>query len=108
VPGRYGVGELEAQVEDLIAGGGLEGHVVPVFRVLPEPERILHCAAADLCAPPSRYAPFGIVGTEAMALGKPAVVGASATSGLREQVVPEASERCGACVDPGTRSPSPP
>lgn len=96
-----GVGELEAQARDLIRQGGLEEHVVPAFRVLPEPERILHCAAADLYVFPSRYEPFGIVCTQAMAMGRPVVVGASNTSGFREHVVPHGPGRCGAYVDPG-------
>jgi len=105
VPGAclvlVGVNELEARVRDLIDEGGLGEHVVPVFRVLPEPERILHDAAAYLCVVPSLYEPLGIVCTEAMAMGKSVVVGASDTSGFREQIVPKGPERCGAYVDPG-------
>lgn len=95
-----GVGELETEARALIAELGLEEHLVPVFRVLPEPERILHYAASDLCVFPSLYEPFGIVSTEAMAMGKPVVVGATGTSGFREQVIPEGAGRCGAWIDP--------
>jgi glycogen(starch) synthase len=45
-----------------------------------------HYALADLCVFPSIYEPFGIVGLEAAAMGKAAVVGASGVSGLREIV----------------------
>ena len=45
-----------------------------------------HYALADLCAFPSLYEPFGIVALEAAAMARPAVVGASGTSGLREIV----------------------
>ena len=45
-----------------------------------------HYATADLCVFPSLYEPFGIVALEAAAMARPAVVGASGTSGLREIV----------------------
>lgn len=58
-------------------------------------EKMLHYALADLCVFPSIYEPFGIVALEAASMGKPAVVGASGTSGLAEIV-----------QNPGTSSPT--
>jgi glycosyltransferase involved in cell wall biosynthesis len=52
-----------------------------------------HYALADLCAFPSIYEPFGIVALEAAAMARPAVVGASGTSGLREIVENPAAPR---------------
>ncbi len=54
---------------------------------------MLHYALADLCVFPSHYEPFGIVALEAAAMARPAVVGASGTSGLLEIVENPASKR---------------
>jgi glycogen synthase len=56
-------------------------------------DKMHHYSLADLCVFPSLYEPFGIVALEAAAMGKPAVVGAAGTSGLREIVQNPASER---------------
>jgi len=94
-----GVGETEDEVRHLaeMKGGG---RVHLLFSVLPEEERIIAYAAADLCVFPSNYEPFGIVCTEAMAMAKPVVVGAQGTSGMREQVVPSGPGICGFHIDP--------
>jgi glycogen(starch) synthase len=63
-------------------------------------EKRAHYALADLCAFPSLYEPFGIVALEAAAMARPAVVGASGTSGLREIVEnPSTSHPTGVHVD---------
>jgi glycogen(starch) synthase len=60
-----------------------------------------HYALADLCVFPSLYEPFGIVGLEAAAMGKAAVVGAHGVSGLREIVEnPATSKPTGVHVNP--------
>jgi glycogen(starch) synthase len=62
------------------------GFVTLVTDFLDHEEKMRHYALADLCVFPSLYEPFGIVALEAAAMGKPAVVGASGTSGLGEIV----------------------
>src|SRR5690606_14002411 len=60
---------------------------------------------ADLCVFPSLYEPFGIVGVEAAAMERPAVVGASGVSGLREIVDNPSAERpTGVHVNPNDPS----
>lgn len=94
-----GTGEMEDEVRRLAAATG-KGRVSLLFSMISEEERILSYAAADVCVFPSTYEPFGIVCTEAMAMGKPVVVGAQGTSGMREQVVPSGPEICGFHIDP--------
>jgi glycosyltransferase involved in cell wall biosynthesis len=84
------LGEGEEQ-KDLVAMAdrlGISDNVIYRFEFLPEDERILHYAAADVCIFPSVYEPFGIVSLEAMAMAKPLVVGAHGVVGFREQVIP--------------------
>jgi glycosyltransferase involved in cell wall biosynthesis len=66
---------------------GLGSKVSLRFEFVPEAERIAHYAACDVAIFPSTYEPFGIVGLEAMAMGKAVVAGARGVVGLREQVV---------------------
>jgi glycosyltransferase involved in cell wall biosynthesis len=54
------------------------------FELVPEEERILHDAAADVCVFPSTYEPFGIVNLEAMAARTPVVT--TGAGGLSEIV----------------------
>jgi D-inositol-3-phosphate glycosyltransferase len=54
---------------------------------LGDPELPLYYAAADVCAVPSHYEPFGLVAIEAMASSTPVV--ASDVGGLQFTVVPE-------------------
>jgi glycogen synthase len=76
------------------------GSVTLVTDFLDAAEKRLHYALADLCVFPSIYEPFGIVALEAAAMGKPAVVGASGTSGLAEIVQnPGASSPTGVHVN---------
>ncbi len=98
-----GKGEQEASLPDMARRLGVDKSVIFEFKYVPEEERILHYAACDVAVFPSRYEPFGIVCTEAMAMGKPVVVGAKGVSGLREQVVPTDfphAKRCGSHIDP--------
>lgn len=69
------------------------GFVTLVTDFLGLEEKMHYYALADLCVFPSLYEPFGIVALEAAAMGKPAVVGASGTSGLGEIVENPGEER---------------
>ncbi len=68
------------------------GFVTLVTDFLDSEAKMYHYALADLCVFPSHYEPFGIVALEAAAMARPAVVGASGTSGMREIVENPASE----------------
>ncbi len=87
VPGAkmivLGKGELEEDMKSLAKGLGVEKNVWFINRWVGEDERIMLYASSDVVCAPSRYEPFGIVPLEAMALGKPVVVG---LGGLRETV----------------------
>jgi glycosyltransferase involved in cell wall biosynthesis len=78
-----GKGSLEEQVR---AYSAKSGFITLVTDFLDPEEKMYHYALADLCVFPSLYEPFGIVALEAAAMAKPAVVGASGTSGLCEIV----------------------
>jgi glycosyltransferase involved in cell wall biosynthesis len=99
-----GVGDQEQQLSAMVRDLHLGASVILHFRMVPEPERILYFAAADVCVFPSKYEPFGIVCTEAMSMEKPVVVGARGTSGFREQVMPSGDDICGFHVNPGDPS----
>ncbi|HUS75165.1 MAG TPA: glycosyltransferase family 4 protein [Methanothrix sp.] len=104
---------LHANVKLLVVGkGSLEAWaaeeierqdyscVTLVTDFLDAEEKMHHYALADLCVFPSIYEPFGIVGLEAAAMGKAAVVGAAGTSGLAEIVKnPTASRPTGVHVN---------
>ncbi len=95
-----GVGEQQELLKQEVTRLGLGGQVIFKFEFLPEDEKIGYYAASDLCVFPSKYEPFGIVCTEAMALKKPVIVGAKDVSGFREQVVPSGSSQCGFHINP--------
>jgi len=95
-----GVGNQEAMLKHDVSRLGLEDKVVLKYEFLPEEEKIKLYSAADVCVFPSKYEPFGIVCTEAMALAKPVVVGARDVSGLREQVIPSGPHQCGFHINP--------
>jgi glycogen(starch) synthase len=94
-----GRGELEEPVRRRVAELGLERNVLLRYEFVTEEERIAHYAACDLAVFPSTYEPFGIVSLEAMAMGKPALVGAKGVVGFREQVVPSGAGQTGLHVD---------
>ena len=94
-----GCGELEGPVRGRVAELGLERNVLLRYEFVTEAERIAHYAACDLTVFPSTYEPFGIVSLEAMAIGKPAVVGARGVVGFREQIVAQGPGQTGLHVD---------
>jgi glycosyltransferase involved in cell wall biosynthesis len=92
-----GVGDL---LEQVLRDSESIGGIAVINRFLSEEERIAYYAACDLAVFPSIYEPFGIVALEAMAMGKPVVVGAHGCSGFREIVTPSGSGQCGVHVNP--------
>jgi glycogen synthase len=82
-----GKGEEQKDLLETAERLNIKNNMVYRFDFVPEDERILHYAAADMCVFPSTYEPFGIVSLEAMAMEKPVVVGARGVVGFREQVV---------------------
>lgn len=94
-----GKGEEEKDLIETAGRLGVKGNVICNFEFVPENERILHYAAADVCVFPSVYEPFGIVSLEAMAMKKPVVVGARGVVGFREQVIASGPEQNGIHVN---------
>ncbi|MCQ5377514.1 MAG: glycosyltransferase, partial [Candidatus Methanomethylicia archaeon] len=92
--------DLEGELPQLAKSLGITERVSFNFTMLPEPDRILHYAAADVATFPSLYEPFGIVALEAMSMGKPVVVGARGVSGMREIVVASGPNQCGYHINP--------
>lgn len=90
-----GKGEEQRDIEETAGRLDIKENIVYRFDFVPEYERILHYAAADVCVFPSVYEPFGIVSLEAMSMEKPVVVGARGTVGFREQVVNSGTEQNG-------------
>jgi len=99
-----GKGEQQNDIIEIANRLGISNKVSCTFDFLPEKERILHYAAADVCIFPSTYEPFGIVSLEAMAMAKPIVVGAQGVVGFREQVVPFGPDQNGVHVNGGNAS----
>jgi glycogen(starch) synthase len=79
-----------AEVARLIDALGVAGSVTAGYRFLDPPELFAHFLAADVCAFPSTYEPFGLVAVEAMALARPVVVG----PGYSPEVVGDGAIRC--------------
>lgn len=94
-----GEGEEQVELQALASKLGIADKVRFRFEFVPERQRVLHYAAADICVFPSTYEPFGIVGLEAMAMERPLVVGAKGVVGLREQVIPSGPDQTGIHVD---------
>ena len=95
-----GKGEQEEMLRQIVAMNQLEENVIFNFSYVPEEERLKYYAACDVAIFPSKYEPFGIVSLEAMAMGKPVIVGAAGTSGFREQVIPFGPNICGFHINP--------
>ena len=96
-----GKGEEQRDIVETAERLGIKDKIVYRFEFVPEDERILHYAAADVCIFPSVYEPFGIVSLEAMSMAKPVVVGAQGVVGFREQVVSSGPDRNGVHVNGG-------
>jgi glycogen(starch) synthase len=79
-----------AEVARLIDEVGVARHVHADYRFLDPPEVFAHFLAADVCAFPSTYEPYGLVAVEAMALVRPVVVG----PGYSPEVVGDGAIRC--------------
>jgi glycosyltransferase involved in cell wall biosynthesis len=94
-----GKGEQQNDIVEMANRLGVKDNIVYRFDFVPENERILHYAAADLCIFPSVYEPFGIVSLEAMSMAKPVIVGARGVVGFREQVIPSGSDQNGMHVN---------
>jgi glycosyltransferase involved in cell wall biosynthesis len=94
-----GKGEEQTDIQETAERLGVKDNVICRFEFVPEDERILHYAAADVCIFPSVYEPFGIVSLEAMAMAKPVIVGAQGVVGFREQVIPSGSEQNGVHIN---------
>jgi len=90
-----GKGEEQRDITEMANRLGIKDNVICRFEFVPEEERILHYAAANVCIFPSVYEPFGIVSLEAMSMAKPVVVGARGVVGFREQVVSAGSDQNG-------------
>jgi glycogen(starch) synthase len=97
-----GKGEQQNDITELANRLGIKDKVICRFEFVPEQERILHYASADVCIFPSTYEPFGIVSLEAMSMEKPIVVGAQGVVGFREQVVPHGPDQNGVHVNGGS------
>jgi glycosyltransferase involved in cell wall biosynthesis len=94
-----GKGEEQKDIVEMATRLGVKDNVIYRFEFVPEDERILHYAAADVCIFPSTYEPFGIVSLEAMAMKKPIVVGAHGVVGFREQVVSSGPNQTGVHIN---------
>ncbi len=94
-----GKGEEQRDIIELADRLGISKNIEFHFEFVPEEERILHYAAADLCVFPSTYEPFGIVSLEAMSMEKPIVVGAKGVVGFKEQVLPTGPDQNGVHVN---------
>ncbi len=96
-----GKGEQQRDITETASRLGIKDKVICHFEFVPEEERILHYAAADVCVFPSTYEPFGIVSLEAMSMAKPIVVGAHGVVGFREQVISSGPDQNGVHVNGG-------
>ena len=91
---------MEWSLKSMAENLGIRDKIVFRTEFIDENERITHYAAADCVVLPSIYEPFGIVCTESMSMGKPTVVGARGTNGMREQIIPSGDKQCGIHINP--------
>jgi glycosyltransferase involved in cell wall biosynthesis len=96
-----GKGEQQNDIIEAANRLGISSKVACKFDFVPENERILHYAAADVCIFPSTYEPFGIVSLEAMSMAKPLIVGAHGVVGFKEQVISSGPDQNGVHVNGG-------
>jgi glycogen(starch) synthase len=94
-----GKGEEQRDIVETADRLNIKNNIAYRFDFVPEPERIMHYAASDVCIFPSTYEPFGIVSLEAMAMEKPVVVGAHGTVGFREQVISSGTDQNGVHIN---------
>jgi glycogen synthase len=94
-----GKGEEQRDIVETADRLNIKSNVMYRFDFVPEQERILHYAAADMCIFPSIYEPFGIVSLEAMAMEKPVVVGARGVVGFREQIINSGTDQNGVHIN---------
>jgi glycogen(starch) synthase len=94
-----GSGEEEQLLDHLVQCQCADAVILNLSYV-EEEERIRYYAACDVAVFPSKYEPFGLAATEAMAMGKPVVVGGRGTSGMREQVICAGEHACGFHINP--------
>lgn len=94
-----GKGEEQRDVVETANRLGIKDKLIYRFEFVPEDERILHYAATDVCVFASVYEPFGIVSLEAMAMGKPVVVGSHGVVGFREQVISSGADQNGVHIN---------
>jgi glycogen(starch) synthase len=94
-----GKGEEQKDIDETASRLGIKDNVICRFEFVPEEERILYYAAADVCVFPSVYEPFGIVNLEAMSMAKPVVVGARGVVGFREQVINSGPDQNGVHIN---------
>ena len=96
-----GKGEQQRDITETARRLEIGDKVICNFEFVPEKERILHYAAADICIFPSTYEPFGIVSLEAMSMAKPIVVGAHGVVAFKEQVISSGPDQNGIHVNGG-------
>lgn len=94
-----GVGEEYSEFARMATGLGIAENITFRTEFVSEHEKMVHYALSDVCVFPSITEPFGIVSLEAMAMGKPVVVGARGVNGFREQVIPSGPSRTGVHVN---------
>jgi glycogen(starch) synthase len=93
-----GKGDEQRDIIETADRLNIKNNIACRFDFVPEPERIMHYAASDVCIFPSVYEPFGIVSLEVMAMEKPVVVGARGVVGFREQVLSSGPDQNGVHV----------
>lgn len=94
-----GQGEESDEVRSLITEFGISEHVIFIEEMVDEDLKIILLASSDATIFPSTYEPFGIVALEAMAMGKPVIVGSTGINGMPEFVPSEGEGACGLHTD---------